>query len=179
MAIDTLCLEEGKYMMKKRKPLIIVIIAVAVITIFTVWIFQKNHNSQIPKSDIAKKWTDNAIIPYSISNIAISNGSTPEFALENGYMVILTKENSSGWLLKEGDTLTWEFTKQPREFDQSLSVGYIKDGTVYSTSFSCSELEGEFKINAESEGTYYIYCLGTSSDPITIKEGDIYMKGDM
>lgn len=168
-------------MKKKRLPLIlgITIIAIVVFISFAFLLFKQNHNSPIPASDIAKTWADDAIIPYSINNVATSNGITPEFTLDNGYMVILTEENGGGWSLKEGDTLTWKLAKQPIEFDQSLSIGYIKDGTVYSASFSCSELEGEVEIHAESEGTYYVYCLGTSSDPITVKEGDIYIKGDM
>lgn len=161
---------------KRKLPLILGIIVLVIVLILALFIFfEHNHNRNIPESDIANTWAENTIIPYSIQEIESSSGITPGIKLDNGNMIIFTKPDGSGWSLKEDDVLSWVFTKQPIGFDQSLSVGYIKDKTVYSP-FSYEELEGEFTIKADTEGVYYIYCLGTSSDPITLKEGEIKVK---
>ena len=163
--------------MSKAIKRIIWIVGIALVPIIVLFIIlARNQDGNTPKSGIAKKWAENTIIPFSIEEVESAHGITPEIEVGNGEMIIFTNSDGDGWLLNEEDELSWEFAKLPKGFNQSLSVGYIRDKTVYGPISYYEEMEGEFTIKADTEGVYYIYCLGTSSDPITLKEGEIKVK---
>lgn len=160
---------------KKRRLLLGIFFVVIVAFFVTVVILKQNQSNWFSENEIIKKWTQDVVIPSSIQKIELENEVTPEFILENGEMVIFTNQDASGWALEEGNKISWKFEKQSTESGekQALSVGYIKNKMMYGATVYQKDLDGEYTVNIDSNGVYYIYCMGTSSDPISLKTGDI------
>lgn len=118
------------------------------------------------------------LLPNLIQEMRIEGRKTPELMAPNGIMGIFTKDDGSGWTLRAGETLYWEFEKYPFSDgrDQTLAVGHIKKGTLcQSTSYESKEKE-RYSIQADEDGEYYIYFICCSSDRISLKEGEIGIK---
>ncbi len=121
-------------------------------------------------------------MPRSISAFAVQEKDekffTPEVIFVNGVMVIFTKEDGSGWHLDEGESLKLEVEEYPSEINsgrgQFVSYQYIFNGTLMGKDFPDTlSLNLSYEITADEAGEYYPCIINASSDPITLKEGEI------
>ncbi len=132
---------------------------------------------KIPKNNIVQSTIDDSVFPgISICEMHVDDdGNTPEVICPNGAVGIFSKSNSRGWPCIKGDYLSWSFTKYPLDSqkDQAICVGYIKDGVMYKPQLFQKGLEINYKQKISEDGLYYLYILGASSDPVTIKSGNI------
>ena len=115
----------------------------------------------------------------SIREICVSEGCvTPEMIFPNGAMAVITRADSEGWNCEIGDKLVCEFEKYPLESNknQGLAIGYIADGIIYEPELYQSSLEVSYEVDIENDGEYYIYIVGASSDPVSLKEGEVVFK---
>lgn len=140
-----------------------------------------NMGAESAKTDLITKWeNENGISPSVIRDVNVQDGITPELIGGNNAMGIFTKDDGSGWTLKKGDKLCWDFEKYPlnsgSEVGQSLIIGYIKDGTLFDGKLFQSQLSETYEVEATEDGLYYIYIQFVSSDNISLKEGEIYVK---
>lgn len=96
----------------------------------------------------------------------------PELTVENNSVCILTKDDGSGWTLKKGDSLVYEFEKEESIIvdNQTLLVGIIQDG-VMKEGVVFRENDGVLSVTAEEDGEYFVYLLSASSEYQTIREG--------
>lgn len=92
-------------------------------------------------------------------------------------MVILKKEDGSGWNLKEGETLQVQLDLYPSEINygggQGIIYQYIYNGKLMNEVYSETDLSQNYELKAAKSGEYYICLVGCSSDPITIEYGKI------
>ena len=96
----------------------------------------------------------------------------PEIIMINNSVCILTEADGTGWELKQGDSLIYEYEKAASEVveTQTLLIGVIQDGVLKDPSVSRVR-EGTFSVVAEEDCEYFIYLLSASSDYLTIREG--------
>lgn len=96
----------------------------------------------------------------------------PEIIMINNSVCILTEADGTGWELKQGDSLIYEYEKAASEVveTQTLLIGVIQDGVLKDPSVSRVR-EGTFSVVAEEDCEYFIYLLSASSDYQTIREG--------
>ena len=94
-------------------------------------------------------------------------------------LVIFEKEDGSGWKLDKGETLVFQAQEYKsevhREKGQSIYYFYIRDGVILKGNV-LTGLNQTFELTAENAGEYYVCLLNTSSDPISLKEGSIFIK---
>lgn len=92
-------------------------------------------------------------------------------------MVILKKEDGSGWNLKKGETLQVQLDLYPSEINygsgQGIIYQYIYNGKLMKEVYSETDLSQNYELKAAKSGEYYICLAGASSDPITIEYGKI------
>lgn len=106
---------------------------------------------------------------------------TPEVMFSNGDFVIFTNTDNNGWYLEEGDLLGIEVNEYKSEVNdgagQSIVYYLIVNGVLMKDSvYAGNTLEQRFELNIEKDGEYLI-CLGcNSSDRISLKEGNIYVR---
>lgn len=133
-------------------------------------------------STIIKSVENGMMPPNSITefNTKETDGSyvTPEIMLDNGDMVIFTKQDGSGWYLNEGESLFFEVEEYKSEtgMGRGQTVGYhqIYNGTVMQEPVSViNTMEQKIELVAENSGEYYLGLIGYSSDLISLKEGKI------
>ena len=151
----------------------------------TIQILNKNESSIPSTPELEKNIPDNPICfavasdqispGTTIQEIEITQGMTPEIIIPNGAMGIFSQGESLGWDCKMGDVLSWKFEKYPMEnkLNQSLGIGYIKDGVMYEMQVYTDSLDGEYQLNVPSSGIYHIYFICLSSDPISLKGGKL------
>lgn len=135
-------------------------------------------NIQIPKNPFFCSVASDLCLPgSSVQEVATDDNVVPEMIIPNGAVGVFSKGGLSGWLCDTGDILSWSFEKYPMEngIPQTLGVGYIKDGVMYEALTYRDSLDGVYSFTAPEGGTYYIYVIGLSSDPISLKESDIQM----
>ena len=110
-----------------------------------------------------------------IQEIATSEGVVPAVIIPNGSMAVFSRDNSDGWACDAGDTLSLEFEKYAmlNNTAQTLGVGHIKDGVLCEMELFKDELEGKYEVKVTEKGVYYICVICLSSDPISLKEGEI------
>jgi len=100
----------------------------------------------------------------------------PEIALVNDSGCILTKEDGSGWHLKEGDELVFNFYREKSKgLGKNLIIGYIENGTLKRGEATCEE-SGTFAVKAENCGTYYICLIDGSSEYLVISNSNVSSK---
>lgn len=130
------------------------------------------------KSKIIREY-DSSMTYDNITEIVLKSNSenkytTPEIILINGAPCIFTKDDGSGWTLSKGDVISFEYEKYPSEIidKQVLVIGYILNGKLYSGE-AFGDLDGEYKLEIEGDGEYYIYVTSASSDYLTLREGSL------
>lgn len=104
----------------------------------------------------------------------------PECYLDNGAMLILTKEDDAGWNIGFGSILQVVFSQKRvdetgAEKTGNLEVGYIQNGVVKWVETTDSE-ESCIQILFETEGEAYICMRNISSDRIILTDGYINEK---
>ena len=137
------------------------------------------NNIEIPSNPIFSSVANDQCVPgTTIQEIALSENKTPEMIIPNGAMGIFSKGNSCGWTCKSGDSITWKSEKYPLDnpYNQTLGVGYIKDGVMHEMQIYKDSLNVDYQINIEEDGIYYIYIISASSSPISLKGGEIVIK---
>lgn len=137
------------------------------------------YQEKLPDNRIINEVRLENFLPSSIVEIVTSNISKdsynlPEIMLVNSSVCVLTKEDGTGWNLKKGDTLEYNFEKYKSNISakQTLIVGYVKDGVMYSGQ-SFIDLKDSYVLKAEDDGEYYVYLLSASSDYLTLKDGQL------
>lgn len=91
----------------------------------------------------------------------------------NGSVNVITNSDDSAWEFRQKDLITLKFEKYESEIEnQNLIIGIIQDG-VLRKGESYRDLEGEYTYEVLQDGEYYIYLLNGSSDPISLKKGEI------
>lgn len=131
---------------------------------------------QIPENSCFHAVANESCVPGSpVQEIALLGDKTPAVIIPNGAMGIFSKGDAAGWACDSGDTITWKFEKYPMENknSQTLGVGYIQDGVMHEMQTFRDSLSGEYELPVLEEGVYYIYVIALSSDPISLKEGEI------
>lgn len=129
----------------------------------------------IPENHVIDRFAnDDFLLPFSISEIEVIHGVTPEIILTNGSMAVFYQNNYEGWNCKPGDTLTFSFEKYESEAThaQTLLIGYIRDGIVYEGEIF-KEINGCYKLQIREEGEYHLYVISATSDYLTLKQGTI------
>lgn len=113
------------------------------------------------------------MVPSSIVEAEVKRGTTPALIGGNGAMCIFTQGGGKGWYLEEGDTISWTYHKYAGGY--ILGIGYIRDGVIYNYEGDPQDREpnGVYQLEAGESGTYYIYYICLSSDPVSLKEGEI------
>lgn len=135
----------------------------------------------IEESSIVKTVEKDAHIPRIAEEIAVTEKDgvclVPEVIFTNDSMVILKKEDGSGWNLKEGETLQVQLDLYPSEINygggQGIIYQYIYNGKLMNEVYSETDLSQNYELKAAKSGEYYICLVGASSDPITIEYGKI------
>lgn len=126
-------------------------------------------------SHIVKSFANEEIVePLSITEFEVTDNSTPEIIMTNGSMAVFYKNDYDGWDCKTGDTISFNFEKYESEViqDQTLVIGYIRDGVVYQGK-AFKELKGSYEMIADEDGTYNLYVISATSDYLTLKQGSI------
>lgn len=137
-------------------------------------------------SSVIRRVQKGAFIPRTIDEFAVREADgefrTPEVIFENGAMVIFTKEDGSGWHLKKGETLRMDVEEYPSEDGfgngQGIMFCFIFKGMLMERHEPQNGLELSLALTAKKEGEYYFGIVGASFDPITFKEGKIYVEAD-
>ena len=115
-------------------------------------------------------------------SIHIPKGAIYGFIGENGAVAIFTREDGTGWSCRPGTKITWTFEKygNQKHINQTIAIGYIKDGIMYTPEIYQEELAGKYQVEFEDIGNIYIYIMCMAADPIAVKEGiiEIQEKGD-
>ncbi|MNW44727.1 hypothetical protein D3C74_219660 [compost metagenome] len=138
----------------------------------------KSTQNSIPKNRIIQQINLNNFIPSSIvefeTKLIDRMFISPEIITINGSVSILTKSDGEGWDLELGDQIRFVFDKYPSEVidNQKLLIGYIKDGILNQGQVS-DQLKGEYLLNIDDSGEYYVFLLNVSSDPISLKKGTL------
>lgn len=137
-------------------------------------------------SSVIKSVEKDAHIPRVISEFIVQDEgdffTTPEIVFTNDCMVILKKENGSGWHLKKGEQLEFKVELYPSEINSGSGKGqgiiyqYVLNGKLMEQSSSDNKLVQSYSIKAEKTGEYFICLTGGSSDPISLKQGKIIIK---
>lgn len=132
----------------------------------------------LPENRIITKIMEENFMPPSIFELETKekNGVyiSPEIITVNGSLNVLTDTNGSGWELKAGDSVEYEFEKYKSEVveNQNILIGYVKDGVLY-PSQKFDQLKGNYNLTIEESGQYYFYIINASSDTIALKEGTL------
>jgi hypothetical protein len=139
----------------------------------------RSASESIPDNRIIKKiqiehYTPSSIVEVTLKGTHDDSYSTPEIIMVNNSVCILTKEGGTGWFLKKGDTFEYSFEKYKSDVveQQSLVIGYVKDGVMYQGEDN-RNLTGNYTLEAHENGEYYIYLLSVSSDYLALKKGEL------
>ena len=146
---------------------------------------QEKPNDKIDvfeESSIVKSVEKGMQIPRVLEEFTVTEKDgvyvVPEIMFTNNSMVILKKEDGSGWTLKDGESLQIQLELYPSEINngkgQFVGYQYVFDGQlIKETNFKCGLLQN-YELKAAQSGEYYICLVGASSDSIAIKNGKIY-----
>ncbi|WP_409969895.1 hypothetical protein RFF05_08345 [Bengtsoniella intestinalis] len=131
---------------------------------------------QIPENPFFSTLASDQCLPGdSVQEILTIDNVTPEIIIPNGAVGVFSKDASTGWTCNAGDILSFSFEKYPMETgtSQTLGIGHIKDGVMYEVQAFRDSLDGTYNFTIQEDGVYYIYVIGLSSDPISLKESAI------
>ena len=144
----------------------------------TVETFHTQFATVTPGPIISFVESDEILLPSMIQEVKAQGTKTPELMAPNGVMGIFTKDDGSGWTLRAGETLFWNFEKYPFSDGQyqALAVGHIKNGMLCRSTVHENGESGRYHVQADEDGEYYIYFICCSSDRISLKEGEIGTK---
>ena len=120
-----------------------------------------------------KSFADEVVEPINIINFETTDSVTPEVIVPNGSAAIFSQAGGTGWICNDGDELIYRFEKFPSEVGaQTLVIGYILDGVMYPGEKYLVE-DGEYRHKIDKSGEYFVYVINASSDPLSLKSGDI------
>lgn len=139
---------------------------------------------EIWKTSTVIKHVKNALPPDSLTEIAVKTKGdmcvTPEIITWNGDLVILTKEDGSGWYLESGQVLTFSVELYVSDINsgqgQSMAFYKIYNGTFWGEECEMNVSNNKtYQMLADANGEYYVAFKNYSSDSISLKEGKIYI----
>lgn len=135
-------------------------------------------NQLIEQGHIVEAFDDEALLPVSIHEFEVSEETIPEVIMTNGASAVFHQKNYEGWKCQAGDTLVFDYSKYNSEVteNQMLAVGYIRDGVMYNSEETFTELAGRYELKVEEDGEYHIYIISVTSDYLTIKGGKIWVE---
>lgn len=133
-----------------------------------------SNSKDAEQSRLVNRIEDDTLVPASYLEVPSKKQRGvkfiyPEIIMVNNSACILTQDNSNGWNLKKGDSITYMYEKArtTTSDNQTLLVGYIHDG-VMSNGEITTENKGKYEFTADEAGIYYIWILSASSDYQTI-----------
>ena len=131
------------------------------------------NNISVDKKELL--FADGVVKPATITSFETEGGTVPEVIIPNGSAAIFGQTSGDGWLCADGDELIYQFQKYPSEVDvaQTLVVGYVLDGKMYPGE-KFLNVDGEYRCEVKEAGEYFIYVINAASDPLTLKNGNIY-----
>lgn len=129
----------------------------------------------IAGSHIVNEIDKNMLLPFSIEEIKVIEGVTPEIIMTNGAAVVFYQDDYNGWQCKAGDKLIFDFSKYESAIteEQTFVIGYVLDGVMYNSSEAFRSMEGRYELQIEKDGEYFVYLISATSDYLTMKEGEI------
>lgn len=118
--------------------------------------------------------SDDILLPTSVSEFEVKESCIPEIIMTNGSMAVFYQNDYEGWECRAGDILTFSFEKYESEIteEQTLVVGYIKDGILYEGA-PFKVIEGKYEMLIEEPGIYNFYVVSATSDYLALKQGKI------
>lgn len=146
----------------------------------------KEEKDIFSNSSIIKSVAPDTLLPSSVSYFQVTQKDDseyliPELIFTNGTMIVLTQSNGDGWYLKKGEQLGIHIDLYPSESTnktgQTMEFRYICNGELTKNSYVADNvLSTNYEITAERDGLYYLCIHHVSSDSITIKSGQLYLK---
>jgi len=132
----------------------------------------------IGQSHIVEAFDDDILLPASIHEFEVVEENASEVIMTNGAAAIFYQNEYEGWECQAGDVLVFDFRKYNSEVteNQTLIVGYIRDGVMYHSEEAFTELDGRYELKIEKDGEYHIYIISATSDYLTIKDGRIWVE---
>ena len=109
-------------------------------------------------------------IPNSVTELAVdADGHFAEFAFGNAHMVLLYPENSTGFDLRTGDTVTISLDADARG---SLGFGLFKDG-IYVSEEVVSAQGHLYTFKIEEDGRYCFFVENCSAGMYVCTDGSL------
>lgn len=129
---------------------------------------------------IIQEIEDGAFLPDTVTVITLSPGEDrdtwmiPELLTANGFTTIFTKADGSGWTLLKGETLRIDYQAGGAKTGSAvqMEIGSIEDH-VFRQGILLHASDFSYTLTAPADGTYYLYCINSSSGKIDIREGTI------
>lgn len=127
-------------------------------------------------NEVVESFADELLQPINIANFETVDNATPEVIIPNGSAATFGQSDVMGWMCNIGDELVYRFEKYPSEVvdRQTLVVGFILNGEMHPGE-KFLDLDGEYRHKVEENGEYFIYVVNAASDPLSLKNGDIYI----
>ena len=101
------------------------------------------------------------LVPNGITEVKVDkDGQFDDFALGNGYMVVLSPEDAEHYLLKKGNSVTISLNAND---ECILECGLIKDGKVIEEKTEKNQYH-EYSFEITKEGNYNFYVMYYSAD---------------
>ena len=134
----------------------------------------------LSESKVAQEFADDKIVePLSITDFEVTDNITPEIIMTNGSMAVFYQGDYSGWNCTYEDVLCFDFERYDSEVieDQTIVIGYIKDGIVYEGE-QFKGKSGRYILNVAEDGIYNFYVISATSDYMTLKQGTVSVQKD-
>ena len=113
------------------------------------------------------------LVPNGITEVKVDkDGRFDDFALGNGYMVVLAPEDTEHYLLKKGNNVTISLDANDKCI---LECGIIKDGKVIKETTEQAK-NHEYSFEVTKEGNYNFYVMYYSADKSIFTECMIEIK---
>ena len=135
-------------------------------------------NQLIKQSHIVEAFDEGISLPVSMHEFEVSGEKVPEVIMTNGVAAVFHQKNYEGWKCQAGDRLVFDFRKYKSGAtdNQTLIVGYIRDGVMYHSENTFAKLSGRYELEIKEDGEYYIYIISATSDYLTLQEGRIWVE---
>jgi len=107
--------------------------------------------------------------PWGVEEIAVKDGTFPDFMLQNGYMVVLTDADGEAFDLKAGQTVTVSVTASDACY---VSTGIYKEGALLEE----QTLNAEFHTNTfeiPADGSYCFSLMYFSASASNFTDGSL------
>jgi len=98
--------------------------------------------------------------PWGVEEIAVTNGTFPDFLLSNGYMVVLSDADGEAFDLKAGQTVTIGMTANDSCY---VVAGIYRDGALLEEAPTASTVEHAYTFEIPEDGSYCFSLMYASA----------------